>query len=79
MVSVQVLPQVDLPDTAFHRNTAPIVTKASLTRASIALMSTVSTLAVTDSRSPSMKPEQFLAGPVLGEEFLPILLCSLLC
>jgi hypothetical protein len=25
---IQVLPQVDLPDTAFHENTAPIVTKS---------------------------------------------------
>jgi len=25
---IQVLPQVDLPDTAFHEDTAPIVTKS---------------------------------------------------
>jgi hypothetical protein len=25
---IQVLPQIDLPDTAFHRGTAPIITKS---------------------------------------------------
>ena len=41
MLFVQVVHQVDLPDTAFHRNTAPIVAKARFTGASIALTSTV--------------------------------------
>ena len=79
MLFVQVLPQVDLPDTAFHRNTAPIVAKARFTGASIALTSTVSTLSVTGIRSPAVKREQLLTSTVPGKKFLPILLCSLLC
>ena len=78
IVSVQVLPQVDLPDTAFHRNTAPIVAKARITAASTALKSTVFNLSVVDSRSPEMNREQLLTSAV-PVKFLPILLCCLLC
>jgi hypothetical protein len=34
---VQVLPQVDLPDTAFHEDTAPIVTKSRALSAPVAI------------------------------------------
>jgi len=78
IVSVQVLPQVDLPDTAFHRNTAPIVAKARITAASTALKSTTFNLSVIESRSPEMSREQLLTSAV-PVKFLPILLCCLLC
>ena len=78
IVSVQVLPQVDLPDTAFHRNTAPVVAKTRITAASTALKSTAFNLSVVDSRSQEINREQLLTNAV-PVKFLPILLCCLLC
>jgi hypothetical protein len=79
IVLVQVLPQVDLPDAAFHSNTAPIIGKARVRAASTALKNNVFNLSVVDSRAPEVNREQFLTRAVPVKKFLPILLCCLLC
>jgi hypothetical protein len=80
IVLVQVLPQVDLPDTAFHGGTAPIVAKSRVT-ARVRLMPRVA-IPVWSSgikqRSESDHERPLLYTLSLAK-FLPILLCSLLC
>jgi hypothetical protein len=76
---IQVLPQVDLPDTAFHEDTAPVVTKF---RASSAPVLPVTVAAVHlnffQLASESLwEPDGHLTHD--GANFVPILLCSLRC
>lgn len=76
MLLIVVLPFIDLPDTAFHRGTAPIVVHAQVTNApAAATVATVLLLAdsepshlFTDSGVPSLNPDP---------NFRPILLRSL--
>jgi hypothetical protein len=75
---VQVLPQVDLPDTAFQLGTAPIVTKTRLIVDISPL--TIPNLAFNMSLSLAGIPDhvQGLISRVLASARV-ILLCSLLC
>jgi hypothetical protein len=79
IISMQVLPQADLPDTAFHRNTAPIIATARVIGASTLLKSTVFNLPIVDSRSREINREHFSPSTVPAKKFLPVLHCSLLC
>jgi hypothetical protein len=79
---IQVLPQVDLPDTAFHEDTAPIVTKSralsaatlgvGIQRAGLHYVQNVQTAIEFVRKVPAMA-----AHPV--NQVLPILLSTLLC
>lgn len=76
---IQVLPQVDLPDTAFHEDTAPVVTKFRATSAPALpvvvlffgpiLFSQISEYFSTDRSEPAIGTANFV----------PILHCALLC
>jgi hypothetical protein len=79
IISVQVLPQVDLPDAAFHRNTAPMVAKARVRAAPTALKSTIINIPVVDNLSTEVNNEQFLRSAAAIKRFLPVLLCCFLC
>ena len=77
---IQVLPQVDLPDTAFHEDTAPIVTKSRAVavpvlsvaqRHDYATWHQAATLATT--------PEKVSTTPHRANLSLPILLLAILC
>lgn len=77
---IQVMPQVDLPDTAFHENDAPIVAKFRLMQAPV-LNSTPG--AITALRSvfryePASELAVFYESPRFASS-LPVLLTSLLC
>jgi hypothetical protein len=77
---IQVLPQVDLPDTAFHEDTAPVVTKFRATSAPV-----MPVIAVTVRFGLfNVIPEYFLETPrnhpiTATVDSVPILHCSLLC
>jgi len=73
IVSMQVLPQADVPDTAFHRYTAPITAKARVIRASTLLKSTVSNLPVVDSRAQEMSRKNLPSSTFPAKNCLPIL------
>lgn len=76
---IQVLPQVDLPDTAFHEDTAPVVTKFRASSApalpvvvvslGMALFSRISEYFWTSGSEPA----------IAAANFVPILHCALLC
>ena len=75
---IQILPQVDLPDTAFHEDTAPVVTKfRSTTGLSFAIapvpMGVQGGLQKTRFAEIAPLPDHFVSLS------LPVLLCSLLC
>jgi hypothetical protein len=76
---VQLLPQVDLPDIAFQRETAPVVVRSRLVPklvvpvvSTIVLLDIVRNVSVTHHETSNFHS-------VLLPVFLPILLCSLLC
>ena len=76
---IQVLPQVDLPDTAFHEDTAPVVTKLRAVAAPI-----LSSVIVRLDLQPSMATrsevrERYVRPSLASGNMVPILLCSLLC
>ena len=77
---IQVLPQVDLPETAFHEDTAPIVIKSrgvaapvlsGVVRHGFATWQRPATLAIIP-EMPSTRPHR-------GHLSLPILLLAILC
>lgn len=79
IVTVQVLPQVDLPDTAFHEDTAPVVTKFRA-----AGPPTLTVVSVSPQRNPIRPISTFAADvPIarldLRSAAIPVLLCCLLC
>src|SRR5579863_1523350 len=79
IVLILVLPEVDLPDTAFHRGTAPVDVHAQVTSAPTLL--SASTL-VPFSFSPQTalrRREHSLAFAHIGFSFLPLLHRSLRC
>src|SRR5437899_11169262 len=50
---IQVLPQVDLPDTAFHENETPAVTKFRLLRAPVSVIGAAAVVALLQSHQYS--------------------------
>ena len=77
---VLVLPQVDLPDTAFHCGTAPISAKSRVTpRAPLVLRVTIPVWSAVAKWSSEVDCEQSRVQAVPLAKFLPTLLCSLLC
>jgi hypothetical protein len=76
---IQVLPQVDLPDTAFHEDTAPVVVKFRVAAAPVTFSAIltvrpqISTAAPSEFRVMSIRPIHDSGNLV------PILHCSLLC
>ena len=76
---IQVLPQVDLPDTAFHEDTAPAVMKFRVTSAPILSSAIVtsrpqlSSAVASDIREMSVRPSH------TSGKLIPVLHCSLLC
>lgn len=79
MLLIVVLPDVDLPDTAFHRGTAPIVVHAQGTSAPVAgTVAFVFRLPVAAKVSHAwLELEKFRGGTVAN--FRPILLRSIRC
>lgn len=76
---IQVLPQVDLPDTAFHEDTAPVVAKFRVTAAPI-LSSAIVPLDMQSSVAvPSEVRQHFVRPSLVSANLVPILHCSLLC
>jgi hypothetical protein len=76
---IQVLPQVDLPDTAFHEDSSPVVTKFR------SISAPVMPVRVASIHLDFFRPASEYLWHHLGEarastaNFVPILLCSLLC
>jgi hypothetical protein len=82
IVVVQVLPQMDLPDIAFHGGTAPLVVKGRLMPNPMLTASTAVSTAVRSRltrNSSKAHCEQSSLHAVPRVNFLPSLLCSLLC
>jgi len=80
IVLLQVLPQVDLPDTAFHSGTAPLVAKSRVTpHTPVVLRVTIQAPSAVAKLSSEVDREQSLMHAVPLTKFLPTLLCSLLC
>jgi hypothetical protein len=79
MVLILVLPEVDLPDTAFHRGTAPVDVHAQVT-STPALLS-VSTVVPFSfpAQTASRRREHSLVFAHTGSSFLPLLHRSLRC
>jgi hypothetical protein len=79
MLLILVLPDVDLPDTAFHRGTAPSVLHAQATAAPAAV--TVAAVFqfsdAAEACSPSCQTADLVASP--DPNSLPILLRSIRC
>ena len=77
---VQILPQVDLPDTAFHENEAPIVAKFRLVHAPAVLATpgAIAALRAVLRYEPESELSDSYRNPSLTSS-LPILLASLLC
>jgi len=77
MLAIVVLPFVDLPDTAFHRDTAPIVVHAQATTVPAAILAASGlTPVLTASPSHAQSPADELAA-TSDPNFRPILLRSI--
>jgi hypothetical protein len=79
MLLIVVLPDVDLPDTAFHRGTAPVVVHAQATAAPAAV-TVASVFQLPDAEQaarPSYYSRSLSASP--DPNFRPILLRSIRC
>jgi hypothetical protein len=76
---IQVLPQVDLPDTAFHENTAPIVVKSRAIAAPILNISVARKLVTFNPMFSFPLRETSSASAHLANRPLPILLSVLIC
>ena len=77
---VQVLPQVDLPDTAFHGDSAPIIVKSravSVPALGVAIPGTLLAPLAAVPATVASETSPITVHPV--NEFLPILLSTLLC
>jgi hypothetical protein len=77
MLLIVVLPDVDLPDTAFHRGTAPVLVHARATAAPSAVI--VSSIAQSTDSSENSDPVDETRSLAFGAEpnFRPILLRSI--
>jgi len=77
MLLIVVLPDVDLPDTAFHQGTAPIVvhTRATMAPLAIALAALFLFLGADEISRPAQEPVGF--SVTREPNFRPILLCSI--
>jgi len=77
MLLIVVLPDVDLPDTAFHRGTAPVLVHAQATAAPVAV--TVSAVLHFPHSGEPSRPFRELGTTALntGPNFRPILLRSI--
>jgi len=77
MLLIVVLPDVDLPDTAFHQGTAPVLVHARATAAPVV----VAVAAIFQFPSPTLKPVSYRdledAASHLDPNFRPILLRSI--
>ena len=79
IVLILVLPEVDLPDTAFHRGAAPVDVHAQVTSAPTLLsMNTVAPFSFS-AQTASRRRERSLAFAHTGSSFLPLLHRSLRC
>ena len=78
MLLIVVLPDVDLPDTAFHLGTAPVVVHANATAAPVVV--TVASVAKFPDADEASQPYDSRAGIGATEpNFRPILLRSIRC
>jgi len=79
MLLIVVLPDVDLPDTAFHRDTAPVVVHDQATAAPVAVaVAAIFQLShVAESSRNLSCPRKPAISP--HPNFGPILLCSIRC
>ncbi len=79
MLVIVILPFIDLPVTAFHRNTAPVVVHARATSGLSAAvqLSLIFHFPVADALLFSRAPGAFIAAA--GANFLPIRLRSIRC
>jgi hypothetical protein len=78
MLLIAVLPDVDLPDTAFHRGTAPVVVHAQATAAPAAVMvASVSQLPDAEEPSQTYDSRALVGSP--ESNFRPILLRCFRC
>jgi hypothetical protein len=74
-----VLPNVDPPDTAFHRGTAPVVVHAQATATPPATL-VASAFQIASAVAHEWIPLRLAASAVLSpNDSLPILLCSIRC
>lgn len=79
IVLILVLPQVDLPDTAFHGGTAPVDVHSRVTSASGWLSVSTSTQFCFSAKTASRRHEQALVFAHATSSFLPLLHRSLRC
>ena len=79
MLLIVILPDVDLPDTAFHRGTAPVVvhSQATATPTSVPVALSFHVPTALENTWRANRPAQFHAGS--GPNFRPILLRSIRC
>jgi hypothetical protein len=79
MLLIVVLPDVDLPDTAFHRGTAPIVVHAQATSAPVAVIVAPVLPTHNDAAFAWLRSLLTEFSTVLDPNFRPILLQSIRC
>ena len=76
---IQVLPQVDLPDTAFHEDTAPVVVKFRVAAVPV-MLSAMTSFRPQPSTTPVSEFRDQLLRPIhVSKNLVPIVHCSLLC
>lgn len=76
IVLILILPDVDLPDTAFHSGTAPVAVHAKATAAPVAIVIAPVPISTSAEASRSFHKERRLAV-YSSPNFLPILLHSI--
>ena len=76
---VQVLPQVDLPDTAFHEDSAPIVRKLRVISVSTMAPIAVSPQSLDSIAVPGTEPLAVPPPSPVRASVVPALLCCFLC
>jgi hypothetical protein len=79
IVLILVLPEVDLPDTAFHRGTAPVDVHAQVTSAPALLSINTVVPFSFSAQTASRRRERSLVFAHTGSSFLPLLHRSLRC
>jgi hypothetical protein len=79
IVLILVLPEVDLPDTAFHRGTAPVDVHAQVTSAPTLLSVTTVVPFSVPAQTASRRRERSLVFAHSDSSFLPLLHRSLRC
>lgn len=79
IVVILVLPEVDLPDTAFHGGTAPVDVHAQVTSAPTLLSVSMVVPFSFSAQTALRRRERFLVSAHTGSGFLPLLHRSLRC